>query len=370
MPFFSCFSRIFLSPKAMSDGDDDERGDCFSPIFDNASLFSGCIWCYLSIQIVGNGLLFILIESVKRVQMKGLLHKCLSKTCYLQVVYNLIPLNLNLARFVFGPMPGYLCTLRNLTKYGLIWSSLIVHHQSFLIWFAFWGISRRLPTSTDPFLNQFLDTFNLMICSLILGIAYFLNEDKGMHFQVCTGSSRLEIGPDEDCQSHPGITSRSVLWYFGVYHLFFAMFTTGYIIGIKRVPTSNLTYYLKPTLFLSFCLVLSYLPESLMMLHVDPFPELNQGSWPFILTLSYFLPSMVYSILMPTVYIYYSDKLRHGISMALRSRIDGLCGKLLNHRVNPLPDCVGWTWLDRWFWNGYTLSFLLAHICVTFLKSW
>ena len=94
----------------------ENKTDKFGVVFHRPD-FQALAWLlWITIQTVGNFLLSAIIFGIVSLHNKTLLHLMYLRICFASVVYNVVPLNINILRFLWGPLPRAMCAFNNLSK--------------------------------------------------------------------------------------------------------------------------------------------------------------------------------------------------------------------------------------------------------------
>ena len=105
-----------VSSELDQEREDQDAGDQFGAVFQRREFRAVALTLWLLIQVAGNFLLAAIVCGIQSLHNKTLLHLMYLRICLVSVLYNAVPLNINVLRFLVGPLPGLLCTFNNLGK--------------------------------------------------------------------------------------------------------------------------------------------------------------------------------------------------------------------------------------------------------------
>lgn len=85
-------------------------------VFEALELQVMAVSMWLLVEVIGTLLLFSIILGINSLHNDTLLHRMYLRMCLASLIFNVLPLNINLARIVIGPLPGIACELNNFLK--------------------------------------------------------------------------------------------------------------------------------------------------------------------------------------------------------------------------------------------------------------
>lgn len=265
---------------------------------------------YILVQSFGNFLLLALITAIRDNHSRTLVQEILSKICHVQLAFNVVPLNVNLARFLFGPLPGIFCDIQGLTKTIHALTSLLLAHHNFIARLLYALVWRNVGRTNDSFISMWINVWCSFTALKITLYCVYLNDHHGFHYRVCLGITSEEL--EEGDKPVFGMI-KTIVAMFVVYMLLFNICSGVYLFRFGQSKAfGRPLYFLKPTYFVTTVAIFSFFPEIVFMA-VPRTQNLDIFGNQVLYLLCYILPPLVISIVMPATYVVLHTNLRQGI---------------------------------------------------------
>lgn len=189
------------------------------PIFKHPFNFAFYSLSWILLQLPGNCLLVTMIRTLRNNQYATLPNKL---TCFYYetviILSNLIIVNIDFLRAIFGPLPTYLCLVNNLCmrSAALITSFTIIEVSVLkLLYVTVW---KNMGVLNDDFFECFFKVANISLAIYHSLLVLFTGGYEDIHFMVCVQAFPKNLDPDRTFLINPKISS---------YLIFLALFVIG-----------------------------------------------------------------------------------------------------------------------------------------------
>jgi hypothetical protein len=174
--------------------------DILTDLYDQPVYVAGCVSFTAAVEIIGNGLLVVIIMYEKfgmDPQKRTTINQLLSKVCWMLIMTNLMVFPAVVMRTLFGPQS-------ELVGQWMIYGGIFIIMYTFLtltemmllkcLYMFYWP---RMAMFDDTLVAQFIGRWNLMISSLsIFTRLYIVEYHTNTHYQFFTGTKSFKDESD------------------------------------------------------------------------------------------------------------------------------------------------------------------------------
>jgi hypothetical protein len=180
--------------------------DILTDLYDELGYVIVCLAITAAIEVIGNGLLVIIIMYEKfgmDPQKRTTINQLLSKVCWMLIMTNGTIFPFMAIRSLFGPQSELVGSwiLHGMT-FSIMFNlfTLTVMMMLKCLYMFFWP---RMAMLDDTFVAQFIGRFNVMISSICTFTRMYLgDENTNTHFQFATGSKFFKEESDLTKKAH------------------------------------------------------------------------------------------------------------------------------------------------------------------------
>jgi hypothetical protein len=180
--------------------------DIIADLYDVPVYVASCVTITVAIEVIGNGLLAIIIMYEKfgmDPQKRTAINQLLSKVCWMLIMTNLTIFPFVMVRTLFGPQSELVASwiLHGVT-FSMLHNCLTLTEMMILkcLYLFLWP---RMAMLDDNFIAQFIGWWNLMISSICTFTRLHLGEyHTNPHFQFVTGQEFFKNESDLSKKTH------------------------------------------------------------------------------------------------------------------------------------------------------------------------
>jgi hypothetical protein len=174
--------------------------DTLTNLYDNPVYMTCCVSITAAVEIIGNGLLVVIIMYEKfgmDPQKRTTINQLLSKICWMLIMTNLTVFPFTVIRTLVGPHSELVGSwIYHAMSFSRSYIFLTVTEMMILkcLYMFFWS---RMAMLDDTLVAQFIGQWNLMISSLTIFTRLYIGEyNTSIHYQFITGNKSFKDESD------------------------------------------------------------------------------------------------------------------------------------------------------------------------------
>jgi uncharacterized membrane protein YobD (UPF0266 family) len=178
----------------------DMTNDILTDLYDQPVYVAGCVGITAAVEIIGNGLLVVIIMYEKfgmDPQKRTTINQLLSKICGMLIMTNLTIFPVMVIRTLFGPQSELVGSwIYHAMSFSRTYNFFTLTEMIILkcLYMFFWS---RMAMLDDTLVAQFIGWWNVMICSLSIFTRLYISEyHTNTHYQFVTGTKQFKEESD------------------------------------------------------------------------------------------------------------------------------------------------------------------------------